>query len=178
MIPIKDTANHWDDIVKKSPDYKAEGTRDVTGEMLLKQTGGKELLYFADQKEMENYLIKNMRHRPEHLEFLKEHDLTGKHPLIFIDRNAKKFAMHFSFAFTPCIADPSNPYYDAAVARKETIEMLWNDQSISTEAILYLLEHNYLPDIYDDPLLSYKSSIDEKHSDILFLLRYMRRENY
>ena len=178
MIPIKDTANHWDDIVKKSPDYKAEGTRDVTGEMLLKQTGGKEILYFADQKEMENYLIKNMRHRPEHLEFLKEHDLTGKHPLIFIDRNAKKFAMHFSFAFTPCIADPSNPYYDAAVARKETIEMLWNDQSISTEAILYLLEHNYLPDIYDDPLLSYKSSIDEKHSDILFLLRYMRRENY
>ena len=27
------------------------------------------------------------------------------------------------FGFTPCIADPANPYYDAAVARKEAIKM-------------------------------------------------------
>ena len=178
MIPTKDIASHWDEFVKNDPDYKAAGTRDVTGEMLLKQTSGKEILYFENQKEMENYLMKNMRYRPEHFGFLKEHDIAGKHPLIFIDKNAKKFALHFSFGFTPCIADPTNPYYDAAIARKEVIEMLWNDQSISTEAIIHLLEHNYLPDIYEDALLSQESSKDEKHSDVLFLLRYMRRENY
>ena len=60
----------------------------------------------------------------------------------------------------------------------EEVEMFWNDKSISTEAILYLLEHNYIPDIYNDPLLSQMSSPEEKQSDARFLLRYMRRENY
>ena len=164
--------------MKDDPDYKAEGKRDVTGEMLLERSGGKEILYFYDLDEMKSYLMKNMGYRPEHFDFLKEQDLTGKHPLLFIDKNAKKYALHFSFGFTPCIADPSNPYYDVAVARKESIEMFWNDKSISTEAILYLLEHNYIPDIYNDPLLSQMSSPEEKQSDARFLLRYMRRENY
>lgn len=178
IIPVKDIASHWDDFVKDDPDYKAEGKRDVTGEMLLERSGGKEILYFNDLDEMKSYLMKNMGYRPEHFDFLKEQDLTGKHPLLFIDKNAKKYALHFSFGFTPCIADPSNPYYDVAVARKEAIEMFWNDKSISTEAILYLLEHNYIPDIYNDPLLSQMSSPEEKQSDARFLLRYMRRENY
>jgi hypothetical protein len=119
-----------------------------------------------------------MRYRPEYFDFLKEQDLTGKHPLLFIDKNAKKFALHFSFGFTPCIADPANPYYDAALAHKEAIEMFWNDNSISTEAILWLMERNYIPDIYDDALLSQESSPEEKQADARFLLRYMRRENY
>jgi hypothetical protein len=154
MIPVQDIASHWDEFVKGDRDYKADGTRDVTGEMLLEQSGGKEILYFEDTEEMKDYLMKNMRYRPEHFDFLKEQDLTGKHPLLFIDKNAKKFALHFSFGFTPCIADPANPYYDAAIAHKEAIEMFWNDESISTEAILWLLDRNYIPDIYDDALLS------------------------
>ena len=178
MIPIQDMASHWDEFVKKDRDYKAEGTRDVTGEMLLEQSGGKEILYFKDTEEMKDYLMTNMRYRPEYFDFLKEKDLTGKHPLLFIDKNAKKFALHFSFGFTPCIADPANPYYDAALAHKEAIEMFWNDNSISTEAILWLMERNYIPDIYDDALLSQESSPEEKQADARFLLRYMRRENY
>ena len=178
MIPVKDITSHWDEFVKDDPDYKAEGKRDVTGEMLLKQSGGKEILYFKDTEEMKDYLMKNMRYRPEHFDFLKEQDLTGKHPLLFIDKNAKKFALHFSFGFTPCIADPINPYYDAATAHKEAIEMFWNDKSISTEAILWLLERNYIPDIYEDALLSQENSPKQKQADARFLLRYMRRENY
>lgn len=178
MIPIKDMASHWDAFVEKDPNHKKEGTRDVTGEMLLKQSGGKEILYFENREAMKDYLMKNMRYLPEHTDFLYKQDLTGKHPLLFIDKNAKKFALHFSFGFTPCIADPTNPYYDAKIARNETIEMFWNDQSISTEAILWLLDHNYLPDIFSDALFCQENSIEEKQSDARFLLRYMRRENY
>ena len=47
MIPVKDMTSHWDEFVKDDPDYKVEGKRDVTGEMLLKQSGGKEILYFV-----------------------------------------------------------------------------------------------------------------------------------
>ena len=56
--------------------------------------------------------------------------------------------------------------------------MFWNDKSISTEAILWLLERNYIPDIYDDALLSQENSPKQKQADARFLLRYMRRENY
>lgn len=178
MIPVQDMASHWDAFVKEDPDYKKEGVSDVTGEMLLKQSGGKEILYFKDTDEMKEYLIKNMRYQPEHFDFLKGQDLTGKHPLLFIDKNAKKYALHFSFGFTPCIADPTNPYYDADIARKEAIEMFWNDQSVSTEAILWLLDHDYLPDIYSDALFCQENTTEEKQADALFLLRYMRKENY
>ena len=100
------------------------------------------------------------------------------HPLIFVDKDAEKYALHFSFVFTPCIADPKNPYYDASVAQKEAFEMFYNEKSISTNTILYLLEHNYLPDIYDDKIFCQNNSAEEKRKDALFLLRYIRRENY
>ncbi|MBR5716343.1 MAG: DUF3843 family protein [Bacteroidales bacterium] len=178
MIPIENMANHWDEFVKEDPNYKPEGTQDVTGKMLLKRCGGKEIHYFENREVMKDYLMKNIGYRSEQLDFLNRKGLTGKHPLFFIDKNAQKFAMHFSFGYTPCIADPTNPYYDATIAQDEAITMFWNDQSISTEAILYLLDHNYLPDIYEEPLFCSESSPEEKQSDARFLLRYMRKENY
>ncbi|MBQ3323608.1 MAG: DUF3843 family protein [Muribaculaceae bacterium] len=178
MIPAEGIAKHWDALVKKDPEYRAKGVRDLTGEMLLKQSGGKEILYFKNKEELKNYMIKNMRYSPDQFEFLSKHDLAREYPLIFIDKNAKKFAFHLSFGFVPCIADPANPYYDAAVARKEAIKMLWSSSGVSTEAVLYLLDHDYLPDIYDDALFSRESTPEEKRADVRFLLRYMRRENY
>ena len=56
--------------------------------------------------------------------------------------------------------------------------MFWNDKSISTEAILYLLEHNYISDIYNDSLFNQDSSLKEKQADARYLLRYMGREDY
>ena len=178
MIPAQEMAKHWDKFVKDDPDYMEEGGRNVTGEMLLKQSGGKEILYFKDTEEMKDYLMKNMCYLPEHFDFLNGQNLTGKHPLVFIDKNAKKFPMHFSFSFTPCIADSANPYYDNDIASEEAIEMFWSEKSISTEAILWLMDHEYLPDIYNDHLLCQENSTEEKKSDAQFLLRYMRRENY
>lgn len=178
MIPVEDMASHWDEFVKDDPDYKAEGTRDATGEMLLKRCGGKEIHYFENIAKLKELLKKNIGYRPEQLGFLNEQDLIGKHPLLFIDKKAQKYAMHFSFAYTPCIADPANPYYDIEVAQEKAISMFWNDQAISTEAILWLLDHDYLPEIYDEPLFCFESSLAEKRSDARFLLRYMRKEHY
>lgn len=73
---------------------------------------------------------------------------------------------------------PNQSHYDATIARKEAIEMFWNDKSISTEAILYLLEHNYISDIYNDSLFNQDSSLKEKQADARYLLRYMGREDY
>lgn len=73
---------------------------------------------------------------------------------------------------------PNQSHYDATIARKEAIEIFWNDKSIRTEAILYLLEHNYISDIYNDSLFNQDSSLKEKQADARYLLRYMGREDY
>lgn len=176
MLPIKDIATHWDELVRESPDYKPEGSIDVTGEYLLEKTGGNEIFYFANKNEFETFLRDKLNYKDIRLP--NGPDGAGKYPLLFIDKNAKKYAMHISYAFTACIADPANPFYNKAIAQKEAIEMLWSAQGISTEIVLYLLRNNYLPDIYDDIVFSNENTVDEKRCDAQFLLRYMRKENY
>ncbi len=41
-----------------------------------------------------------------------------------------------------------------------------------------MLDHNFLPDIYNDDALSASSTKEEKRHDIDFLMRFYRRENY
>jgi hypothetical protein len=41
-----------------------------------------------------------------------------------------------------------------------------------------VLEHNFLPNIYDDGLLSHQRSPEEKRHNIGFLMWFYRRENY
>ena len=56
--------------------------------------------------------------------------------------------------------------------------MSGNEESLTTHAVKYLLEHNFLPNFYDDRLLSHQRSPEEKRHDIGFLMRFYRRENY
>lgn len=56
--------------------------------------------------------------------------------------------------------------------------MSGNEESLTTHAVKYLLEHNFLPKIFDNGLLSYQRSPEEKRHDIGFPMRFYRRENY
>ena len=56
--------------------------------------------------------------------------------------------------------------------------MLEDEESLTTHAVKYLLEHNFLPNIFDNGLLSYQRSPEEKRHDIGFPMRFYRRENY
>lgn len=133
-------------------------------------------MYFANNNELKAFLKDKIGYSPELLNKMSFPYATQ--PLVFIEKDAKKFPMLFSFGFTPCIADPENPFYDKEEAKENAIKMFWNDDSVSTEAVLYLLEHNYIPDIYNDKMFSVESSMEEKFSDAKFLLRYVRKEKY
>lgn len=61
---------------------------------------------------------------------LNNQNAQGGRPLLFIDKESEEYAIHISFGFVPCIADPANPYYDAKIARKEMIEMFWSYQNV------------------------------------------------
>lgn len=178
LIPLEDVSKNWDGFVKNAPDFKPEGVVDMPTEKLLEMTGGREIIYFADKKGLENYLVDNMHYSLKHLDFLNNQNAQGGRPLLFIDKESEKYAIHISFGFVPCIADPANPYYDAKIARKEMMEMFWSYHSVSTATMLYLLNHDFLPDIYSDSLFCSSSSLEQKRADALFLLRYVRKEHY
>lgn len=180
MMPFQCTDQQWDELCKDDPKNIPAGTRNATPDDFLKPTGGREMLFFKDIAEMEHFLKKKMKFADSLLGFFSEvPSETRPNPMLFIDRlEEEQHCLQFTFGFTPCIAAPDNPYYDAAIARKETFEMFWNDDSISSHAILWLLERNYIPQLFDEHFFCFDNTPQEAQADARFLLRYMRRENY
>ena len=177
MIPLECTESQWEGIRKDDPANLPKGTMTVTPDMLLKQTDGREMLFFDNPSELRLFLKTKMKHTDSTLGFLDRIPIN-KDIMLFIDKGDPTHCLQFTFGFTPCIAAPDNPYYDDSVARNDAIEMLWNDDSIGTGAMLWLLERNYLPDLFVTEFFPYCYTLEEKKADARFLLRYMRRERY
>lgn len=173
-----DILKHWDNMVEEDPDYIREGTENMTGKKLLDRLGGKEIFYFSGEKDMKDFLKEKLMFREDMLAAMKGFEGENIRPLFFVDKNAEKYAMHFCFGYTPCIADPVNPYYDSQYAKEEVMDMFYSVYNVSTALVLYLLEHDYLPEIYEDETLYKDTTMDEKRSDVQFLLRNIRREYY
>lgn len=176
MIPLECSESQWEGLRKEDPANLPEGTMTATPEMLLKQTDGREMLFFKEKDELRIFLKTKMKHTDSTLGFLNH--ISGDHPMLFIDKDEPTHCVQFTCGFTPCIAAPDNPFYDGDVAREEAIEMLWNDDSIGTGAMLWLLERNYLPDMFTTEFFAYGRTLEEKKADARFLLRFMRRERY
>ena len=64
------------------------------------------------------------------------------------------------------------------VIREDVIHLLWDAKGVKTNAVKYLLKHNFLPDLYNDHIFSKSCTPEEKDKDIDLLLRFYRRENY
>lgn len=178
MMPFKHDETHWKQICEKASDYIPKGLTIADAKWYLERTGGKQMLFFAGKKEAEDYLKNNMMYVEGATDFLASSGYAGQPIMMFIDGNDAQGILQFTFGFTPCIAAPDNPFYDEDIARQEAVEMLWNDDSIGTGAMLYMLDHGYLPEILTDDQLCQNSTYQEKESDVRFLLRYMRREKY
>lgn len=80
--------------------------------------------------------------------------------------------------YSPYIADPDNPFYDAEKAQEKAINLLWDAEAVTTHAVNYLLEHNFLPDIDNDDTFSRHNTPQQTRADIDFVMRFWRRENY
>ncbi|MGM9733812.1 MAG: DUF3843 family protein [Prevotella sp.] len=176
LMPIDHLKEKWDEICKDDPDYMEPGKETLTGEMLLERTGGQQIAYFADREELKEFLVEKIRFPLNYLDFIDERG--GELPTVFIDTEEPKNCLQFFYGYSPCIADPDNPFYDKEKARESAINMLWNARCVTTNAVNYMLEHGFLPDIYEDKVLSTFSTKEEKRKDINFLMRYYRRENY
>jgi|GEM_PF-1320030 len=176
LFPFTEKNKKWKELCEDDPENLKPGTTTFTAEMMLERTDGQQIAYFADHGKMKDFLEKKLRFPHQMLDFGDEHE--GDFPALFIDKEEPRDCLHFFFDYSRCIADPSNPFYDKNIAREKAINMLWDADAVSTHAVKYLLEHNFLPDIYNEDVLSKRSSTEEKRHDIDFLMRFYRRENY
>lgn len=178
MTVLRDTEDKWDELCKKDPQYVGEGVKVATPDWYLSRTGGRQLLFFKDEQNLKQYMAEIMNFAPEQLNIFEKEDTQGQPLMLFIAKNDLKDSLHFTFGFCPCVDAPTNPYYDKTIAKKEAVKMLWNDGSVSSEAVLYLLDMGYLPDVLNDELISQKGSLQVRDTDARFLLRYMRNYRY
>jgi hypothetical protein len=176
LFPFSETAKKWKELCEDEPDNLKPGTETLTADMMLERTNGQQIAYFADREKMKDFLEEKIRFPRHMLSFVDERG--GDLPTIFIDKEEPKNCLQFFFGASPCIADPSNPFYDKEIAREKAIDILWDAENVTTHAVNYLLEHDFLPDIYNSDVLSKFSTTEEKRHDIDFLMRFYRRENY
>lgn len=176
ILSLDGIEKEWEDWCKKDPDYIKPGTMTLTAQEMLKRTGGQRIAYFADLNQMKDFLEQKLQVPRHLLGFVTENE--NDRPTLFIDTDEAKNCLQFFFGLTSSIADPDNPYYDKNEARRYAFDFLWNAEAVTTHAVNYLLEHDFLPDIYDDQVLSQFSTHEQKRHDIDFLMRFYRRELY
>jgi len=176
LSPTNLTNEGWKECCEKDPDYHAPGETTFTAEMMLKYNGGQRLAYFANLEELKDYLVKELKYSRENLGYLDEHG--GSLPTLFIDTLEKKDCLHFFFEDSINIADPANPFYDPVKARTKAVNMLWDAEAVTTNAVKYLLEQGFLPDVYNDAVFSCHSTRKQTKADIDFLMRFWRRDDY
>ncbi|MBR5068352.1 MAG: DUF3843 family protein [Bacteroidales bacterium] len=176
VTPFSDIDKHWKKMCEDDPENLKPGTATLTAEMILERTNGLRIAYFADREQLKDFLEKKIRFPRHMLNFVDER--IGRRPTLFIDTEEPKNCLQIFYGFTPYIADPSNPFYNPKEAREEAITLLWEAESVTTHAVNYLLDNNFLPDIYNDRMFSNCSTLAEKRHDIDFLMRFYRMENY
>ena len=174
-FPIEGIHKKWQAMCEKDPMYQRPGTKPLTAERALELTKGKRIAYFANCDELKQYLHENLNFPFEQLHFVDKK--LDEQPVLFIDETSKTHVLQFFYGYTPCIADPDNPFYDPEYAKEEADEML-HDTSLSTALMQYLLRNNFLPDLNASAVFCHTATPSEKSSDTQFYLRYLRQEDY
>ena len=176
LFPLSQVTKNWSKLCEDDRENLKPGTKTLTADMMLERTKGQQIAYFANREQMKDFLEEKIRFPRQMLSFVDQTE--GEFPTLFIDKEEPKDCLQIFCGYSPCIADPDNPFYDSEIARERAINILWDAETITTHAVEYLLEHNCLPDIFNDGVLSKFSTTEEKRHDIDFLMRFYRRENY
>ena len=176
VFPVEGIAKKWEMYCNDDPENLKPGTQTLTAEMALDRTCGQRIAYFADREQMKEFLVEKIKFPRQMLGFVDERG--GDLPTIFIDELEPKNCLQFFFGYSTYIADPDNPFYDAEKAQEKAINLLWDAEAVTTHAVNYLLEHNFLPDIENDRIFSRHNSPQQTRADIDFVMRFWRRENY
>jgi hypothetical protein len=106
-------------------------------ELILKHTGGKDMVFFKDKHELTKF------YEDAGVQNFKKPDIGEKIVLISFDYSNS--AIYYG-DYVRCINSPDNPFYDREFAKKNTIKILTDNYSSDYSTVEYLLRHNCLTD--------------------------------
>ena len=176
LVPLQLSADDFEKVKAQQRDIPRPGTKLMTAEMLLKSTGGRQLVYFKDAAEMKQYLQEKLKY-PDSL-FKNSPLTTMESPCMFIDTVDKVNPQFFTQDLEQCIKDPDNPYYDAEKAKEDAVNILWNAAGATSNMVNYLIDHELLPDAEQHYAFSQQSTHGQRLADMNFYMRYNRRSKY
>jgi len=178
LTPLEGCIERWDKLVEDDPEYMPKGHITADADWFLKLTKGSQMFFFGEWDEMKNFMLSELKFTEDGMQKFNSEVKTDLPSMLFIDKDDSYNCLQFTFGFNGSIKAPDNPFYDADTARKEAVEMLWNDDCVGTGAMIYMLDRGYLPDLLHDDLIMQDSPTEVKDQDARFLLRYMRKERY
>ena len=178
LVPMMNATEKWDKLCEDDPHHLKDGQSIMGSEQYLERTGGKRLLFLKNLKEAKDFMTYKMGFNPDSLTSFDRDKKYDKPVTVFIDTNEQEECLRFSIGYTHCVCAPTNPYYDAATAQKDALQVLWRNDCISSGTVLYLLEKDYLPDLPNDKIFCKQDSLQTRKADARFLLRYMRQSRY
>ncbi len=136
----------------------------------IRRHGGERLYFFHNVKEYQQWLRDELQLQAGKLPIIDEYH---KEPLVvFFEDNGQ-----MTTCFEPaCIKHPANPSYSLADAEKQSMTFIAKSDFCSPGMLLYLMEHNLLPDILLNDLRGREHGQLLLQDNIDFMARCMRRD--
>lgn len=178
LVPMENAVEKWDILCEEDPHNLKNGRSIMGPEEYLLRTDGKRLLFLKNLKDAMDFMITKMGAKPGSLSSFDIDKNFDQPVTVFIDTCEKEECLRFSIGYTHCICAPENPYYDAATAQEDVLQILWRNDRIGSSIVLYLLDKDYLPDLPNDKIFCKHDTLQTRKADAHFLLRYMRQNRY
>lgn len=144
---------------------------------IVKAAGGKPILYFSNAAEMKDFARK---HIPLFLPLAQGLRLDDpQSPLVvFVVNTEKQVSAYVLEKVAWLIKDPDNPYYAPEKIDVDGFDLIANTDEMRSELLSYLIAHDYLPDLLEDPIVSKEDSLAQRRGDTDFVMRVIRRNEY
>lgn len=136
----------------------------------IRQHGGERLFFFKNFSSYKKWLHKDFGLKQQELEELDCHQDA---PLVvFFEDNGQ-----MTISLEPeCIKHPSNPFYNQSEAEATGLHYIVAQHICSPGLLLYLIEHDLLPDVLINDMRGYEHGHLVVQDNIEFLTRCMRRD--
>ena len=131
---------------------------------------GERLYFFRNGKENVKWWKEDLgMHDSDLFDELKKSDKTI---VTFFEYNGQTT----SCINAECIKHPDNPTYDKSQAEENALNFIGNPDCCSPDMLLYMLEHNFLPDAMFNDIRGRKHGCQLMQENLEFMARCMRRD--
>lgn len=172
--------NSWGDISEPWDGYCQEKQTWTNAyvpnyQHLMDISGGCALFYFSGIDELRKFNMEEMG-VPE--DSYQSPPMKGKVKNVIQFCPEEHGEMGYLVNDAECICDPRNPFYDKAIAKRDSLNLITDVDSVPGEFVRYAVAHNLLPDACINSISGEERGRELTQQNLDFLARTLRRQEY